>query len=316
MHVKSIIAAASGLVVATSALLLPPDLPVTEKDMMSTLPVPTNLDVDIQIANAPTTQSVALKCPGCVRRKDHGPKHPHIKELPAKGKPKHHKGKHNKEIPSHLNLDFNIESINGADRLTVNGFELYPNLDPNEQLSAPLVFDKPMGHIKGKPMNLLKPLGYGVHTGLVATNEDENLQLLSIELQIMQYDGVFNDGIPDVMVTLVKSQSGKLAMGNVNVIEKAGRPMGNQKECSTMLCKWKAILMQKLSALRSKGCGGRRPASAEKHDQEHGSAPQPPRWARILMRFSTRVLLPVLIGALAGVSAGLCVFPMCPNYLG
>ncbi|KAI8623134.1 hypothetical protein F5Y19DRAFT_459648 [Xylariaceae sp. FL1651] len=307
MHLQSLIAAV-GLVATANALLLPPDLPISDNDAISTLPVPTDVDVDVQISKAPETQTLALKCPGCIRRK-----------------PFNNKAKHHKEIPSHLTLDFSIESTDGADRLTVNGYELYPNPDPlRETLTAavqPDMSNRRMGNpmrVKGKGKDKIKPhpqniqpLGFGTQVQTVHTDDDDDLQLVSVEIQIIEVGNVFVDGIPNVQVKLVKTPSGKLAIGTIDVTDmSAGNPMDKQKECSTMLCRWKALFFEKLSKLRfMKGCGGNR--GQRPPFPHHGQGPHPHhmkpkhRWGQIFMTIASHILLPVLIGILAGVSASI-----------
>ncbi|KAJ2977325.1 hypothetical protein NUW58_g7846 [Xylaria curta] len=98
MHLRSFVVGV-GLVAITNALLLPPDLAITDDDSITTLPVPIKTDIDAALQKVPDSQTLNLECPGCLQF----------------GR------KHHKDIPSHLKLDFSIDSTHGADRLTVNG---------------------------------------------------------------------------------------------------------------------------------------------------------------------------------------------------
>ncbi|KAI1324457.1 hypothetical protein F5Y16DRAFT_380969 [Xylariaceae sp. FL0255] len=364
MHLQSIIAAAGGLVVATSALLLPPDLPVPaadNNDVVSALPIPSDveIDVDMILADIPGFQTVMLECPGCLshhgkhhkgwKHKNKGGKHSNPM-IPAgkKGEHEHkkdqkhhkgHKGAHRqKEIPSHLKLDFGIEQGEDGDRLTMNGYQLYPIAD--SQRGSPIAAVLPdmpppgmppppemahhmPGHIKGFPIpkQAFQTLGFITHSSVRATGEEDgsDLSVIDVELQIMQVGDKFTKDIDMVVVSLVKSASGKLAISRILEIEKPDKhsPTDDMKECSTVLCKWRAMILEKLSSFQIfKPCSGRKgqgmlpPPHGDKmsegphhpHMHHHGSRHP---WARFIVRIVTHILLPVLIGILAGVSAGL-----------
>ncbi|KAI8945359.1 hypothetical protein F4801DRAFT_568547 [Xylaria longipes] len=302
MHLRSFVAGA-GLVAAASALLLPPDLSIIDDsdDAITTLPVSTEIDADVTVANAPQSQTLDLACPGCLQF----------------GR------KHRKEVPSHLKLDFTIESTDGVDRLTLNGYELYPNPIPlQDTLTAPVLpnmADRRMGvppRFRGGPGRAWKnqPLGFAMQTGVVAIDDDEDLRLINVELQIVEVGNIFVEHIPNVQVQLVKTPSGKLAIGAIETIgfrdEDAG---GKQKECSTMVCKWKAVFFEKLSHI-FKSCGGQKghpqpPHHHGEHGQGHGPHPHhmghKPSWGHGLKIFVRHILFPILIGIVAGISASI-----------
>ncbi|KAI1427379.1 hypothetical protein F5Y12DRAFT_712184 [Xylaria sp. FL1777] len=305
MHLRSLITGV-GLVAATNALLLPPDIPISD-DSVTTLPVPTEIDADVAISKAPDFQTLDLECPGCFRV----------------GR------KQDKEIPSHLKLDFSVESTDGADRLTLNGYELYPNPDLlRNTLTAPVIPDMASRHVATKPnlrggMNRPQKsqrLGFAMETNAIATDDDEDLQLINVEIQIIEVGDVFVERIPNVQVKLVKTPSGKLAIGTIETIRfQAGGSADGMKECSTMVCKWKAVFFEKLARIFSfKGCNGPRPPPPHGHhhgEHRHGHGPGPHphphhmghkhRWAHGFRVFMTHILFPVIIGIVAGVSASL-----------
>ncbi|KAI0154201.1 hypothetical protein GGR57DRAFT_119682 [Xylariaceae sp. FL1272] len=249
--------------------------------------------------------------------------------------PGHHKGKPHKEIPSHLKLDFTVQATENGDILAVNGFELYPNPDPSRglPLAAVLPNKHPKHHSKQEPKDALdefmnhashvdshgipehayKTLGFGMHSYTVPTTDMGDAALVNVELQIMEVGDVFVNGIPDVVVSLVQTGSGKLAMAKIDTIERTVEsPMGGQKdkECTTMLCRWKAALLgpfRKGCGRKGAGMAGDRPPPPpyhghhghhEEHEHRHGHV-------RFVAKFLTNIILPVLVGILAGISAGL-----------
>ncbi|KAL7621151.1 hypothetical protein AAE478_008467 [Parahypoxylon ruwenzoriense] len=309
MQLTAIIAAAGLAVSTTNAILLPPEISESDKDIVSTLPVPVEADINIpKIAEA---QTLKLKCPGCPVRIAH---HGQGMALAT-------------DIPSHLELDFSIEPSDGADRLMLNGFELYPNADPfRNSLTAAVQPDyalRPMKrppHFKGPRPQSVQTLGFGMQTSPIAKNEEDSLELIMVELDIIEVGDVFVAGIPNVQIKLVKTPSGKLMIGEIATASTEtmqNNPMDKQEECTTLLCKWKAVIMQKLASLRlHKGCGGR-PAHAKVHTQseedgsrqghhhqhEHGHHQK--NWGLLFRNIASHILLPVAIGILAGVAASI-----------
>ncbi|KAI1654132.1 hypothetical protein F4813DRAFT_372520, partial [Daldinia decipiens] len=307
MQLTSIITAA-GLAALSNAFLLPPDISESDKDIITTLPVPVGVDTAIA---AVESQNLKLKCPGC--------------PVPI---PHHGKVKIVNDIPSHLELDFGIVPSDNADRLMLNGFELFPNPDPfRNTLTAAVRPDVLHRQMKKRPQfKGPKPqtLGFGMQTRPVAKNEEDALELIEINLDIIEVGDVFVDGIPNVQVNVVKTPTGKLMLGEIKTIvsETAqSNPMDKQEECTTLLCKWKAVIMQKLAGLRfHKGCGGR-PAHVKGHDEVKDNdeakveEPQEPHhghrqknWGLLFKNIASHILLPVAVGIFAGITA--CILGM------
>ncbi|GAP87212.1 hypothetical protein SAMD00023353_2300500 [Rosellinia necatrix] len=308
MHLRSFIAGV-GLVATTNALLLPPDFTIAD-DAITTLPVPTEVDVDVAISELSEIRTLKLDCPGCLQ----------------------YGRRHRKEVPSHLKLDFSIESADGADRLVLNGYELYPHSNPlRDVLTAPVLpnmADRRVGtppRFRGgldRPQKN-QPLGFAMESSLVATDDDEDLQLISVEIQIIEVGNVFIQQIPNVQVKLVKTPSGKLAIAAIDTIGFQPPPMDDtkkQKECSTTICKWKALFFEKLAQIFSKGCGSQGPPPPHphhdgEHHHGHGHGPHPhphphhmghgSAWGHGLRVFVTHILFPLLIGIVAGISASI-----------
>ncbi|CAJ2503690.1 Uu.00g110840.m01.CDS01 [Anthostomella pinea] len=312
----SLLAAAGLAASTTNAFLLPPDISASDDDLVKALPVP--VEVDLEIIKFNDVQSLELTCPGCpVRLGKDGPDDV----------------KFSTDVPSHLELDFMIDAEHGTDRLMLNGFELYPNSDPfTNSLFAhvqPEVSERRPSHFKGaRPVNA-QALGFGLQTQPVTTSDDEDgLELVMVELQIIEVGDVFVGGIPKVQVKLVKTPSDKLMIGAIETTE-PDTPQNNQ-ECTSFLCKWKAMLAAKLR--KPHGCGrrpgsvkGSPPKESSKDASPEESAPQESApqdaspdeagvpmdgsydqtkhgMARIFRGIVTHVLLPVIIGVMAGVS--------------
>ncbi|KAJ3567715.1 hypothetical protein NPX13_g6672 [Xylaria arbuscula] len=237
MYLRSLIAGVGLAATTANALLVPLDFPISDvDDSVTTLPVPTEIDADVAVSKVPVPASTTLnlKCPGCIISRH----------------------KHRKEIPSHLQLDFTIESTDGADRLTLNGYELYPNPDLlRETLTAPLLPDMMFRHLGDKPGAIehfrekhIQRLGFAMETEAVATDDNENLQLVTVDVQIIEIGDVFIERIPDVQVKLVKTPSGKLAIGTVEPIESKGAgSLDGAYECSTMICMMEGCILRKCS---------------------------------------------------------------------
>ncbi|KAI0385196.1 hypothetical protein F5Y04DRAFT_247119 [Hypomontagnella monticulosa] len=318
MQLTSIFAAAGLAVVTSNALLLPPDIAESDNDMVTTLPIAVEADVSIpKIAEA---QHLKLKCPGCPVRIPH-----------------HGKVKVVNSIPSHLELDFSIEPSDNADRLMLNGYELYPRADPfqNQRILTAAVrpdfTDRRMKrphHFKGPQPQAIQPLGFGLQTGTTPSeDEKEALELVELELDIIEVGDVFVSGIPNVQLSMVKTPTGKLMIADIKTVESdtESNPMDKQKECTTLICKWKAVIMDKLAGLRNyKGCGGsRRPhpkvdenkteESKAIESEDNKSAWNPhwngenghhqKNWGLLFRNIASHILLPIAIGILAGVTS-------------
>ncbi|RYP86978.1 hypothetical protein DL769_000621 [Monosporascus sp. CRB-8-3] len=316
MQLKSILAAAGLTATATTnALLLPPDVSVD--DIITTLPVPTEVDFDVNVPKVAQAQNLKLNCPGCPVRV-----FPHWKG--QKGN-----AEINTDIPSHLELDFSIEPSDDVDRLMLNGYELYPKSDPfKNTLTAALLpefGDKKMKrphHFKGPRPHSIQNLGFGLQIRVVpSADSDDALELVVVDLQIIEVGNAFVDGIPNVEIKLVKTPSGKLMIADLapTVSETAHEtPMDAQKECTTMFCKWLAMAKQQFGRFRpGKHCGGRPVHTNQESGHFAAHRPHHPghpghahhhhefkhSWKHLLKNIATQILLPVAIGIMAGVTA-------------
>ncbi|KAI0014584.1 hypothetical protein F4780DRAFT_784967 [Xylariomycetidae sp. FL0641] len=300
--------AAAGLAASTAdALLLPPDLTLSEDDIISTLPVPVKTEIDVPMIAQ--SQSLKLKCPGC--------------PIPV-GAVKDESGEIEAtimmdNIPSHLELDFTIDASEDADKLLLNGWEIYPQSDP---FASPLTAVLRPDVASRRPSQAqatqddVKTLGFGLTSHTEPTDDEDDFELTVIDLQIIEVGQVFVGGVPSVQVKLIKTPAGKLMIGNLDTTESETSektPMEQLEDCTGFLCKWRALMMQKLGQLRkSKGCHG--PASmkdipkptGEGHRHAHGHAHAHAHahgLLRLLRIVTFHVLLPIAIGVLAGITA-------------
>lgn len=301
--------AAAGLAASTNAFLLPVPPETSKNDIIATLPVPVKV-VDVPITAE--SQTLNLNCPDCP-----------IRVFGHRGK--NGKAKIKTDILSHLELEFTIDHAAESDRLMLNGFELYPHTNPMSQvlaghiLAAELVPEfkhKRPGHHRHVQTGA-HPLGFGLRVSPVAKDQEDNFELLVVDLQIIEVGNIIVDGIPNVQVKLIKTPKGGLMMADIattasETIQK--NPMDKQEECTTLICKWRAMLLQQFGRFRNKPCGGRPGKTVEQaEDAQESPAPEHPKmrhghrakWGHLLKNIASHILLPIAVGIMAGVAASL-----------
>jgi len=291
---KPIAVAAAGLAVA-HAFVVVPDISLIDKDLFNALPVEAPFTAD--------HQSLPLACPGC----------PLLRPGKAGKAGKKHPGA---DVANHLDLDFTVDHQPAGDRLLLNGFELYPNADPwHGALTAPQVADVSTKH--HHPVH--KPAAHDVQLGYSLAvrpmpKEDaaQQLQLIDVELQIIEIGNYFVDGVPTVKVGLLKSPGGELMIARVDTAAPAAVP-DRAGDCETLVCRWKAMVHDRLEALKKfkkHRCGGRKKGQQQQQQDnatEQGTGDyrviyRHRTWAQLLRNITTYIILPVLIGIVAGVS--------------
>lgn len=292
---------------AARAFLLPPEV----------------TDTDVKIANtidSITSQAnefhVDVQCPGCpvLLRNRHG------KSVQFKTR-----------FPSHLELTFAVDHLADRDRLLLNGVELYPERElVTTVLKAPQVVDRhtekkneekrhgPEGE-KHKGWRRVYPqpqqLSFGLKVSPVTKDAESQLDLVEIEFQIIAVGVSFIDGIPSVKLNLIKDGQGRLLIskiekGESNTFVKE-LPGGDAKECTTALCRWISAAREKLKSLKglshcaNKGEASHPHSHPHPHHPVHGHGHQEHRWGKLFKHMASHILLPVLIGIVAGVSVSL-----------
>ena len=166
-----------------------------------------------------------------------------------------------------------------------------------------------------------------------------------IEFQIITVDGFFAGRIPSVRIRLLETGDGRLALYQVEKgapnelylgLYAGGRQQQQQQQqqqadsrCRTLLCRWITAARERLKSLRPfRHCHGHKmtkgaalPAShghgahPHIHHQHHhlptsasGNGRMPYRqhsWGQLVKNVASHILLPVLIGIVAGVSMSL-----------
>ncbi|KAK3363586.1 hypothetical protein B0T25DRAFT_48861 [Lasiosphaeria hispida] len=174
----------------------------------------------------------------------------------------------------------------------------------------------PHGHPHWKPQ--LQPLGFGLQVSPVVKDAESQMELVSIDLQIIEIGTVFVDGIPGVHVELIKGPNGHLLIGKIEIGAEPTVPESDkQDECTTLLCKWLTMVQDRIQSIKSgKPChGAQEDPSAPSPDQ---TMPQEPEsgngwhkmhhhhsWGMLFKNIASHILLPVLVGIVAGVSVSL-----------
>lgn len=306
MQLTSLIAA--GLAVAsTNAILLPPDVSITDEDVFSILPHPTSNDLSTVMAVGKEA-SLNLNCPGCPVRKYH-----------RNGAVTTHTA-----ITSHLELDFKVEQINGVDALVLNGLPIFPPpLAVTEQpLTARLIPEfKKKNHdfVQHKEPEVL---GYGLMSRPIHADPEKKMELFAVDLQIIEVGNVFIKGIQGVEALVIRTPEGKLMLVEVNPVDGENvRPPHHipTDQCSSLFCQIKNMFKGIFSSFGGKPCSknknpelvgeivGDADEGRPKYPPHHGHhghhAPKHHGWGHLLGNIASDILFPVIFGVFAGVTA-------------
>ncbi|KAL2757770.1 hypothetical protein ACRALDRAFT_1074675 [Sodiomyces alcalophilus JCM 7366] len=288
--------AAAGLAVTTAqAALVVPDTSLA--DFIKALPV-------INAHNPVQKQTIRLDCPGCPV---------HLRHREGRWDTK-------TDLENHLELNLAIDTVTGVDRLLVNDFELYPESAPwYYTLTAPQVVEFTQAVTKNphKGHPLSRPLGYGLSIRPVVQEEadGENLELIEIDLQVIEVGNSFVRGIPNVNVKLLRTASGKLMIASAektpSTTAPAETPGGDDAECETTYCRWRAAVIQSLKSMQHKCAGAGRISVQGGHQSGHSHQHMPGQyrkhhtWGRLVKNVTWSILLPVIIGLVAGISVSI-----------
>lgn len=289
-----------GAATLTQAFLLPPSASVSNADIdiITSLPFEDAAQAD--------SLNLNLKCTGCPLATPHGW---------VAG------------VDNKLQLDLSINH-GDVDTLLINGLEIYPPRDLSlDVLMAPQVSSDASNFVR---------LGYelridgGSVSQAAIHTEKSQLELVNISLQVVEIGDKFVDGLENVHIKLLKAPSGKLtilALKTAPTMNPIINPSDNAKDCTTLICKWRAIVANRLSSIKpSKGCGKK---AGSKHDSSasgkqynhHGSRPHrghhgPHRHHHMkhhgiakfflaLQNVAIHVLIPIFIGLAVGMTASL-----------
>lgn len=290
--------AAAGLAAtAAQASLVVPDISLG--DFIKAIPVAVKADSPVQ------KQTIRLDCPGCPV---------HLRNREGRWNTK-------TDLENHLELDFTIDTATGVDRLLVNDFELYPESAPwYSSLSAPQVVDFTQAITKHphKAHPLLRPLGYSLSIRPVVQEEEadgEKLDLIEIDLQVIEVGNSFVQGIPNVNVKLLRTASGKLMIAAADktpsTTASAETPGGDDVECETTYCRWRAAVIKSLKSMKHNCPGAGRASSHGDHPSGHGHKHMSGQyrkhhtWGRLVKNVAWSIFLPVIIGLVAGIGVSM-----------
>jgi len=168
-------------------------------------------------------------------------------------------------------------------------------------------------------------LGYQLRIDRAPSNNEE-MDLLELQFQIVEVGDHFIRGVHAIDLKLLETSSGKLMIGFGQIVVSQSE---DGEECTSIVCKWKAIIAHKLRG--TKGCGKksgkhsgissgfRKPHhtnhndhSSHKYDGHHGKGHHDHRHHRhhkhhALVRFvvgiALHVLVPIAIGMVVGIIA-------------
>ncbi|KAG0645113.1 hypothetical protein D0Z07_9253 [Hyphodiscus hymeniophilus] len=287
-------------VAQAQAFLLPPTITEADSDIINILPFEDAVSIK--------DQAVEIPCPGCPVA---------ITDLEGK--------MHSAQVENILRLNFSL-SLNEQDRLLMNDIQIYP-IDAESPTSLGLLTaDQLVKSPGGVWQYAASPkLGYSLMVSHPSdTSNNEQLDLILVKLEVLEVADKFVDRIPAVVIKLLETPSGKLMIGDTEIIAVPSRvsaPIDSGKECTTILCKWRAIIAGKLSKI--KGCAGKnRHGGHGKQSQglrPHGHGRPRPHgphrphrhyhrsggFARFLRSIALHVFVPIMIGVVVGVTTSL-----------
>ncbi|THV45949.1 hypothetical protein BGAL_0433g00020 [Botrytis galanthina] len=307
--------AGAALATLSQAFLLPPAISESASDAIDSLSFDAAIEAEGRI--------LAVDCPGCPIAAD---------TFDARGR------RHGLKGLNRLMFNFSVSHDDGLDRVLLNGLQFYPiDMDSSlERLSAPQMIKT----TDNKWVEAAEPdLGYAlrIHKPISYSKQDQ-IDLIMATLEILEVGNTFVDTVNNIELKILTTPSGKLVIGDAQVVPSPPKShlsnsVDDGQECTTVLCKWRAIMADKLSALK-KSCGGQaQPTSHNSRPQGHGrprphghhgghgghrghgghgAHGRPHRFshkhhdiARFLRGVVLHVFIPVIIGIVAGITASL-----------
>lgn len=257
---------------SAAAFLVVPEISQAEEEAFKALPVDVYTN---DIPNSAMAQTVEVPCSKC------------------------------KGQDTHLAMDFSVEN---GHRLTLNGYELYPNADPwRGDLTAEV--------INGNGKKKEQMLGYSLAVGPQAYDTEQSLEIINVGLHIIEVGGRFVDGIPTIDVKLIKAATGEILIGAVDA------HTDTQPECTDIWCRIKQSLDQAWNDFDqvwdefkscSKGAVEQGSGGGKDTIELDGQRPYDDYpayddvdfdWADLMENIVFSVVLPVL----TGITAGICV---------
>jgi len=294
--------AAAALTAVSQAFLLPPTINAADSEIVKTLPFDVAADIDGRV--------VTIDCPGCPVL---------VEDLQG------HKEYTTAPIESLLRFNFSL-SHGETDHLMVNGRQIYPLDITSPDFTEALTADQLVKTREGTWNYASTPLlGFGLTASspVASSSNSDPMRLTEVRLEVVEVAGRFMSGFPIIEIKLLETPSGKLMIGDATIIENVTTP---GQECTSILCKWRAIIAEKVGQLK-KGCGGKRPANGvaatsptipmvkpfhhgggghhgahrphRHHHMRHG------RFAKFLRSLVFHVFIPIIIGVCVGITASI-----------
>jgi hypothetical protein len=290
--------AATALVAVSQAFLLPPTITSADKNIIKALPFKDAVSIKDRVLD--------VDCPGCP-----------VSVADIEGKI------HSVQGESILRLQFSLSLINDLDHLLLNGHQIYPIDLRSNIVMQPLEADQLVKSPADTWEYAASPeLGYSISIRHPEVSNNERLGLIEIHIEIIEVDDKFVNGIPSVDVKLLETTTGKLMIADAEVAtvrSPSSKPTDDSQECTSTICKWRAIIAHKLSkisgcagkahpgahgtgeasAVRPHGHGRPRPHHPHRHHHRHGGL------GRFLRNIVLRVLIPIMVGVVVGVTTSL-----------
>ncbi|KAK3366998.1 hypothetical protein B0T24DRAFT_376259 [Lasiosphaeria ovina] len=318
------IAAASLLAApAVNAFLLPPEL--TEADLRIADPRP--LDAAASVPSIQEKHVVKLECPGCPLVLG-----PHVT---AESKPNHlelsftvdHQPTHDRLLLNGFELypvADPMHNILAAPQVLDRRNNKKARKDAKKNKEEALVSHHKFRRPNPKLIRPALPLGFGLEVHAPIKDTATGLELIAIDLDIIEIGTVFMDGIPSVHVKLIKQADGRLLVHSIEKSDPVTSLSSAPSECVTVLCRWMAAVHDKIQSMKAskpRPCHGNKAGAAAavmpvpeavapaEPAQDFEAMPIPHHrkhsWSQLFKNIASHILLPVLIGIVAGVSVSL-----------
>jgi hypothetical protein len=239
--------ALAGLVAISQAFLLPPTVSSSDNDIIEDYTV-------YDPANAP--QFIEVECKDCPVPMGTGPSMFWMVGTPSK-----------------FSLKFNVNHKYGElDVLKLNDVQIFP-FDP-ELSTAPIMVTQTLIGEAGLTDTSIEPkavkLGYELTVDLVKEpSPADMLTLLNVRVQVVELDDKWVDGLDAVQLDVVLTRD-SILFGNLRNTKTTNPALGSGEECTTMFCKFRQTLKDRLSGFTSNkgknGCG----KGAKKMGGPHG----------------------------------------------
>ncbi|KAI1001872.1 hypothetical protein K3495_g6330 [Podosphaera aphanis] len=250
--------AAAPLLGLCQSFLLPPEVTAAQAEVFEKLNVEYTTHLD--------SQAIHLQCPGCPVRTDIGDS---TQALQADN--------------SLLELNFTIQHSN-VNQLLLNNVPIYPienNLQFSPQpLSAPQMIKKADDELE-YASNV--ELAFSTRIQQVKLNPGQDLgdlEVVTIDVDILEAGNVFLVGMPTVELELLKTPAGELYIRRTDILKPQTSLLSvvEYQECSTLLCRWKVMLIASFTKPKGAPKACHDPARSHSNERPHHSQNNSPHY--------------------------------------